>query len=132
MKTLFWLLLFAFVGLLGWLTYDFIAHRRTQADVVQFDPNPDSVAVYKQRVAELQDRADSLSRRFSSTNLLRRPAVNARLMQLNDQISQLKQAIAAWEAAKHSTDLYGKGILMYGKASGVCDALAADTLPATE
>jgi hypothetical protein len=127
-RTLFWLLLAGFVALLGWFSYDFITRRRTQVDVATLNLSPDTVAAYRQRVTELEQRADSLSRRFASTNLLRRPDVNARITQLNAEVGALRQAIAAWEAAKGGDDLYRKCILMYGKASGVCDALAADTL----
>ncbi len=132
MKAIFWLLLLIFVGLLGWLSYDFIVNRRAQADVVRFDSHPDSIAAYQQRLAELEARAESLRQRFNATNILRRPAVNARLMQLEEDIAALRRAIEAWEAASRSTDLYRQCILMYGKASGVCDALALDTLPISE
>ena len=133
MKTLFWILLIAFVGLVGYVVYNFVQHQKTQVHptTIPFEVGADSVAAYEQRVADLESRAAQLSKRMAAVGSLDRPEVKARLDEFERQVRDLKQAIALWRVARGGDApdaTYRQCILLYGKASGVCDAMAPDTL----
>jgi hypothetical protein len=61
----------------------------------------------------------------------KRREVRARLAEFESQISDLKHAIAQWRLARGGdapNEAYRQCLLLYGKARGVCEALAPDTL----
>jgi cytochrome c-type biogenesis protein CcmH/NrfG len=62
MKTWFWIVLAAFLVLAAYVLLDSMQRSRREAGstVVPFEVSAESVAVYEQRVTELQARADSL------------------------------------------------------------------------
>ncbi len=133
MKTWFWIVLVAFLLLAGYVVVDLVQHPRipVQPATVAFDVGADSVAAYEQRVAELQVRADSLQKRMKATGNAERREVRARLDEFERQISDLKHAIAQWRVARGGDApdaAYRQCILLYGKAQGICAALATDTL----
>jgi hypothetical protein len=62
---------------------------------------------------------------------LDRADVKARLAEFERQIRELKRAIAQWRVARGGDApdaAYRQCIFAYGKAQGICAALAADTL----
>jgi hypothetical protein len=132
MKTVLWLLLLICVGLLGYFVFDFARHRRTQVDLLPYEVTDDTIAVYEARADELATRADSIRQRLGKLGLLSRPAVLARVTDIEQEVANLRRAVENWKAARPARkggDLYRQCILVYGRASGVCDALARDTLP---
>lgn len=132
MKIAFWILLLVLVGLVGYLTYSFIRQRRTQVDFVDYEVSRDSVESYQRRVVELEARAESLRVRLEDAHLVERPSVRARLSALNREIAALKHAVEQWQTSRSggtgSSNVYRQCVLLYGRASGVCDALSLDTL----
>ncbi len=74
MKTWFWIVLVAFLLLAGYVVLDLVQRPRTRAqpsEELPFEVSAESVAVYEQRAAELQARADSLKKRMEATDQVR-------------------------------------------------------------
>jgi hypothetical protein len=135
MKWVFWVLFILLFGLLLYLVYNFAALRRGQVNVADAAFSSDSVVAYEERAVELRLRADSLRQRLDELNLLKRLQVSFRAQQLDREVAALEQAIAEWKgsaARRGKTDLYNRCVILYGRASGVCDALASDTLGPVE
>ena len=133
MKKVPWLLGLVVLGLIAYLLYHFATHRGTQARqvVVSADVGPDSIAAYERRVEELQARADEFRARMKAAGSLTRPEVQARLLGFEQQMKELRQAVREWRAGQNvttSNEAYRQCILLYGRASGVCDAMAPDTM----
>jgi hypothetical protein len=133
MKTLTWILGLALLAAIGYLVYDFFTHRRTQAapTPVPTGVGPESIAAYEQRIEELQAKTEALKARMKAAGTLERPDVQERLHGLQARMDNLAQAVRHWKMLQDSgnkDEAYRQCILLYGKASGVCDALAPDTL----
>jgi len=133
MKTWFWVLFVAFLALAGYVVWGMAQQpkRQTKPAAVSFEVSAESAAVYEQRVAELEAQVDNLKKRLEAVGTAERRAVKARLAEFDSQISDLRRAIAQWRLARGGdapNEAYRQCLLLYGKARGVCDALAPDTL----
>jgi len=132
-KTIFWLCALVITGLLGYLLHNFIEHRKAQVEIL--DPNVgfETITLYQARADSLRARADSVRLQLERAGLLSRRSVKAHLALLEDEIVALERTIEVWRKSKKvrsEVDLHRQCVLLYGKASGVCDALASDTLAA--
>ncbi len=132
MKPLFWVVLIAVAVLTGYLVWG-RAHAKSQPGrpPVAFEVGAESVAAYGQRVAELEARVAALKKRLEAAGKAERREVKARLAEFEHQMSELKRAIAQWQVARGGdapNEAYHQCLLIYGRARGVCDALAPDTL----
>lgn len=118
--------------LVGYLVVKSAVHQRSPVSVsVPVDVGADSIAAYRQRVADLKGLAGRLRARLTVAGREARPAVKERLQMVDEQIHALEQAIGHWEVVINPDEragAYRQCILFYGKASGACDALASDTL----
>ena len=133
MKILFWVVLVAFVLLAGYVAIGLVQRPMTKTvmPAVPYEVSAESVAVYEQRTAELQARADALKKRMEVVGTAERRDVKARLAEFESQISDLKRAIAQWRIARGGDApdaAYRQCILLYGRARGACELLAPDTL----
>lgn len=131
MRAVFWILFALLFGLLAYLVYNFAIQRQGQVDTAAAAFSSDSVASYEDRALELRLRADSLRQRLDELGLLKRVQVSLRAQQLEQEVATLERAIAEWKASsarRGKTDLYSRCVMLYGRASGVCDVLASDTL----
>ncbi len=135
MKGMFWFLILVLAVLFGLLIFNFTRERTKQAGLVVFELNADSIRAYELRVEELEQKAGKVRDRIARSGPLERLVMERRLGVLEGQIRDLKTAIAQWRAARESKSaagIYRQCILLYGKASGICDLLMVDTLPLTD
>jgi hypothetical protein len=133
MRTPFWIVLIAFVVLAGYLVWDRTqrAGRQPGPAPVSFEVGAESAAAYEQRVADLEARVEVLKKRMDAAGTNERREVKARLAEFDRQIADLRRAIAQWRVARGGdapNEAYRQCLLLYGRARGVCDALAPDTL----
>ncbi|MEO0085505.1 MAG: hypothetical protein ABIK37_02615 [candidate division WOR-3 bacterium] len=132
MRALFWSAVLVLALLAGYLVRGFIRERRKQAAPVPFEVSAESVAAYQARIVELEGRVARIRTRLPLSTSGERTSYNRLITELEEEIRDLKVAVEQWRSArgaKPTADLYQKCILLYGRASGVCDALAAETLP---
>jgi len=130
-KTIFWLCALVITGLLGYLLHNFIEHRKAQVEILNPNVGIETITLYQARADSLRARADSVRLQLERAGLLSRPSVRAHLALLDDEIIALERTIEVWRKSKKvrgEVDLHRQCILLYGKASGVCNALASDTL----
>ena len=132
MKTWFWIVLVAFVALAGYVVWGLAQQpkKQTKPASAAFEVSAESAAVYEQRVAELEAQVDNLKKRMEAVGTAEQRAVRVRLAEFESQMSDLKHAIAQWRLARGGdapNEAYRECLLLYGKARGVCDALAPDT-----
>jgi hypothetical protein len=133
MKKVNWVLALILLIIIVYLLVNALKHRPFQPRPVNVsaDVGSDSIAAYRQRVADLKDRADRLRAQLAVAGREVKPAVKERLLMVDEQIRALEQAIVRWEVdinPDEKAGAYRQCIMYYGKASGVCDALAPDTL----
>ncbi len=133
MKTWFWIVLAAFVILAAYVLVDVTRRSRREAgsEAVPFEVSAESVAVYEQRVSELRARVDSMKERVRVAGTAERRDVKARIAESERLVSELQRAIEQWRVARGGDApdaAYRQCILLYGRASGACDVLAADTM----
>ena len=131
MKTVFWLCALVITGLLGYLLHNFIEHRKAQVEILNPNVGIETITLYQARADSLRVRADSVRLRLERAGLLSRRSVMTHLALLEDEIVSLERTIEVWRKSKKlrgEVDLHRQCVLLYGKASGVCNALAADTL----
>lgn len=131
MKTIFWLCALVITGLLGYLLHNFIEHRKAQVEILDPNVGIETITLYQARADSLRVRADSVRLQLERAGLLSRRSVETHLALLEDEIIALERTIEVWRKSKKlrgEVDLHRQCVLLYGKASGVCDALAADTL----
>ncbi|MBM3332149.1 hypothetical protein FJY68_09945 [candidate division WOR-3 bacterium] len=133
MKTWFWVVLVVCLGLAGYLVWSLAAGPKATAKSasVPFEVGAESVAVYEQRVAELETQVDNLKKRMVAVGTAERREVKARLARFEAQIADLRRAIAKWRVARGGdapNEAYRQCLILYGEARGVCGALAPDTL----
>jgi hypothetical protein len=130
-RTIFWLCALVITGLLGYLLHNFIEHRKAQVEILDPNVGIETITLYQARADSLRARADSVRLRLEGAGLLSRPSVRANLALLEDEIVALERTIEVWQKSKKvrsEVDLHRQCVLLYGKASGVCDALASDTI----
>lgn len=135
MKAIFWLLLFVVALLTATLVLRFAVERGRQARPIPYEVSADSIATYQERLAQLKDHLNRLQDKARQSEPWERLRLERRLQLLSAKIRDLEVAVAQWRAARSPNaagNLYRNCILLYGQASGVCDALAADTLPVPE
>lgn len=133
MKIWFWIVLVAFLVVVGYVLLDSVRRSRTrpQSTAVPFEVGAESVAVYEQRMTELRAWADSLKERMKAAGTAERRDVKARVAEAERLISELQRAIEQWRVARGGDApdaAYRQCILLYGRARGACDALASDTM----
>ena len=131
MKTIFWLCALVITGLLGYLLHNFIEHRKAQVEILDPNVGLPEINAYQARADSLRARADSVRQRLEQAGLLSRRSVRTHLALLEDEIIALERTIEVWRKSKKlrgEVDLHRQCVLLYGKASAACDALAADTM----
>ncbi len=133
MKTWFWIVLVAFVLLAGYVVLDSVQRpgKQTKPLKVAFEVTAESAAAYEKRLAELVARVELLKKRMEAAGTAERREVKARLAEFERQIYDLRHAIAQWRLARGGdapNEAYRQCLLLYGRARGVCEALAPDTL----
>lgn len=131
MKGMFWFLLFILAILFGYLIFNFVYHRSQQAGLVVFEVGADTIKAYENRIVELENTAKRIHSRIILAPINERLRLERRLTVLNEEIRDLKGAVEQWRAArtaKSASSIYRQCILLYGKASGICELLAEDTL----
>lgn len=132
MRAFFWSAVLVLAVLAGYLIRGFIRERRQQAAPVSFEVSAESIAAYQARIVEMESRVARIRTRLPLSLPGERTGYNRLIAELEEEIRDLKVAVEQWRSArgaKPTADLYQKCILLYGRASGVCDALAAETLP---
>uniref|UniRef100_A0A7C4C9X1 Uncharacterized protein n=1 Tax=candidate division WOR-3 bacterium TaxID=2052148 RepID=A0A7C4C9X1_UNCW3 len=132
MKALFWSAVLVLVLLAGYLIRGFVLERRRQAAPVSFEVSAESIAVYQSRIEEMLSRIARIRTRLPLAQPGERVGYTRLIAELEEEIRDLRVAVEQWRSArgaKPTADLYQKCILLYGRASGVCDAIAAETLP---
>ncbi|MGQ9708328.1 MAG: hypothetical protein ACUVUR_05580 [bacterium] len=132
MKGMFWFLLFILAILFGYLIFNFVYHRSQQAGIVVFEVGADTIKAYEQRIAELENTAKRIRSRIAMAPVNERWRLERQLAVLDEEIRDLKVAVEQWRNARtkrSAADIYRQCILLYGKASGVCELLVEDTLP---
>ncbi|MCX7732395.1 MAG: hypothetical protein N2248_04455 [candidate division WOR-3 bacterium] len=134
MKGFFLVLVLLGGVLLGYLIFNFAQARRRQVDVLpDFEAGTDSIQAYLGRIEELERRAKGVRSRIATAPINERVIRQRELAVLEDKIRELRLAVEQWRQARTKTtanDLYRKCIMLYGSASGVCELLLSDTLPA--
>lgn len=131
MKALFWFLLIVVAVLAGAVIFNFTRERTKQAGVIIFEIGADTIKAYEERIAELENKVEQIRKRMETANPLLRLQLQRQLPALEATIRDLKVAVAQWRTEKRgrfSGDVYRQCILLYGKASGVCDLLLSDSL----
>ncbi len=131
MKTVAWILGLVSLVMLGYIVFSLLLPRSRQPEYFAAEVSADSIAAYDARAAELEQRADSLRRRLTELRLAARPGVQLRIAALQRELAGLRRAVDEWRATRTGTGgpaAFRQCVLLYGKASGVCDALALDTL----
>jgi len=129
MTGLYRLLVVALVLLSGTLVYIIVRQTRPRPMLFSSAVSEDSTLSYAARAESLDAIADSLDASYRHTGIIARPGVAYRLGRLNEEIDGLRFAVERWRAAQ---DVYDRNqswrecILIYGRASGVCDALKAE------
>ncbi len=132
MKGIFWALVVVLLGLVGYLVVNVARQRREQANFVFFEVGPDSIRAFMERIDELERTASRIRSLMDMALPRERAQMSRRLAVLEEEIRDLKVAVEQWRSArskKSIADLYHKCVMLYGKASGVCELLASDTLP---
>lgn len=131
MRIVGWLVGIVALVTIGWLIRDFLIRGRSRPRSSLIAP-AESLAAFRERAGALRQQSRLLRARLSQSKLWERPAIQARIVELDRQITELDSAIVRWQAAlgaKEGPDIYRQCVELYGTASGFCRALALDTLP---
>jgi len=126
MKTLGWIVTLCAAALLGYLIYYVALGRRQQAVAVAYEVSADSIKVYQDLIAGLESRAAQFREKYKDASAVRKRVIDRQVDLLDQRIRDLKTAVEQWKSARDKlsgSDLYTKCVLLYGRASGVCDAL---------
>jgi len=132
MKTVFRLLVVALLVVGAYFLYHVARERGQQAAPVAAGTTTDSIVAFQGRVERLRADAARLRVRAAQAGPLERPRIERDVDRLDAEIRDLSVAIEQWRSATGApaqASMYQKCVLMYGRASGVCDVLADDTLP---
>jgi hypothetical protein len=132
-KYVVWVLAVVAFALMVYFVVDFARHRKASPGgaTVSADVGPDSIAAYEQRIVDLEAGAAGLRQRMDRAGTLGRPDVQERLRLLEADVENLRAAVARWKVEHNRAnqgEAYRQCILLYGKASGVCQSLAPDTV----
>jgi len=125
------LIILLIVGV-GFIIYLIVRTSRERIPVLPTEVSADSIMAYEARADSLSVGADTLEDVLGRAGLLEQPGIRRRLARLNEEIDALRTAVERWRAARDSNgqgQAYRECILLYGRASGVCDALRIDTAP---
>jgi hypothetical protein len=117
------------VLLSAFLVYTIVRRSTSRPMLFASDVSEDSIMVYADRADSLSSAVDSLSAQLGRAGLLKRPGMSLRLTRLGEEIDGLRQAIARWNEAQHGYDrdqAYHECILIYGRASGICEGLKVE------
>ncbi|MGQ9678893.1 MAG: hypothetical protein ACUVUD_06385 [bacterium] len=132
MKAIFWFLLLIVAVLFGLFIFKASRQRLTMVKPIVFEVAPDSIKAFEERVEKLEKDAAILRDRLGSSRLIERFFINRRIAILEQEIQDLKTMVAKLRTTiegQSTADIYLKCLILYGKASGVCELLATDTLP---
>lgn len=135
MNTLFRILLVAFIALSGVLVYIVVRQSRARADYLVSEVSADSIQAYADRADSLARVAEILELDLGSLRLLDQPAARFRLDRLRGEIGALRTAVERYRVARtpaEQNQAYRECVLLYGRATGVCDALLVETPVADE
>lgn len=134
MRAIFWFLLLVLAVLFGVYIFRATYQRLGRSNLVLFEVVPESIKAFEERVEKLERDAALLCDRLGSSRLMERDFINRRIALLEQGIQNLKTAVAKWRTVrdfKSAAEIYRNCLLLYGKAAGVCELLATDTLPPT-
>ena len=123
------LLFFVFVLVSAVLAYIIVRNTRSRSDLLPAGVTADSIASYERRADSLERIAGVLEMDYDAIGLLDKPAARRRLDRLRVQVEALHVAIERWRTARTShgqNKAYRECILLYGKATGVCEVLSTD------
>lgn len=127
MRTVLWSMVVVLVLGLGLLVYLLIRQSESRPETtLAFEVSAESITAYQDRADSLGLIADSLEVRFEQAEPLQKPGLLRRLDNLEDEIDALRIAVDKWRTAR---DDYGEGqayqkcVLLYGRATGICDDL---------
>jgi hypothetical protein len=118
------------VLLSAFLVYTIVRRSASRPMLFASDVSEDSIMVYAGRADSLSAVAESLKAEFNRIGIINRPGLSLRMTRLGEEISGLRQAIARWNEAQHGYDreqAYHECILIYGRASGICEGLKIET-----
>ncbi len=134
MRAVFWILLAVNLLLVGYLVYHFATYEHTpiQPGVIATGAAADSIELYRQRLAELEQSAEVVRAQLERIGKAGWPEVHARYELLSEHIAGLRAAIAKWQTAPGvvgQTTAYEEALSAYGRAGALYMALSLDTLP---
>lgn len=132
MNTVYRVLLVAFILLSTVLVFIVVRTNRARVEPLDFEVSEDSITAYEQRADSLGRVAEVLEADLNALGVLDQLPVRARLDGLKREISALRVAVDKWKSGREKYDSgtsYRQCILLYGRATGICDALSED-LPA--
>ncbi|HDQ98751.1 MAG TPA: hypothetical protein ENN51_00485 [candidate division WOR-3 bacterium] len=135
MNTLFRLLLVAFIALSGVLVYVVVRQNRARSDYLVSEVSADSIIAYEDRADSLERVTEILEADLPSLRLLDQPAARFRLDRLRGEIAALRTAVERYRVARTPTEqnqAYRECILLYGRATGICDALFVEPSAETD
>jgi hypothetical protein len=133
MRYVVWALAVVAFVLMVYFVVDFARHRQSAPKLASLstDIGPDSVATYEQRIVDLKASSTALKERLGRLGTVSRPDVQERMRLFDAEIANFERAVAEWKAEHNRAgqgEDYRQCILLYGKASGVCQSLAPDTI----
>ncbi|MEO0073159.1 MAG: hypothetical protein ABIK43_00665 [candidate division WOR-3 bacterium] len=131
MKAIFWLLVILLAALCGYLIVQVARSRREQVARLSPTMTLDSIAAYQERVEQLKSAVVRLREKAAAAGRLERLRLERDIDRLELEIRDLLAAIEQWRSAVGNAaqaDIYHRCILLYGRASGICDVLLSDTL----
>ena len=135
MTKLYRILLILFIVLCAVLVYIIVRQSRTRVDYLASEVSADSITSYETRADSLGRAAEVLEADLGSLSGLAKASARRRLDGLRGEIAALRTAIERWRAARTPEDnnqAYRECILLYGKASGICEGLSTDVPPDSE
>lgn len=126
MNTLFRLLFALFVALSAVLVYIVVRQNRERVDYLPSEVGGETVEAYADRADSLERVAEVLELDISALGLLEQPAARRQLARLRAEIAALRTAVERYRVARTPAaqdQSYRECVLLYGRASGICDAL---------
>ncbi len=114
----------------GFIIYLIISANRGRTDLLPAEVSADSIKVYQQRADSLEMEVPLLRARLEDAGLLQQPRIRQKLTRLEEEIASLKNAVERWRASRDTggdNQSYRQCVLLYGRATGICDVLQVDT-----
>ncbi len=130
MTKLYRALVILLVLLSGFLVYTIVRRAAPRPVLYASDVSAESVGVYERHADSLDLVSDSLRAQFDRSGLIKQPGIALRLQRLDEEITGLRQAVERWHVAQQGYDrnqAYYDCVLMYGRASGICEGLKVET-----